>query len=674
MNRPRLFLSAVTSELCTSREAVAATLAVLGYDVVVEDQFPTGYGELWQWLREQIDSCEGLVQLVGKAYGTERPQSDPDHGRVSYTQAEFDYARSKGKRTWVFIVGDGCTRDMPLGQLDLPGEPSHPDPAGYQAERRKLQEAYVARIRQQNHLWHDVGNDLQLQNVVLRLRDDLKELREGFEKQHRDLLSKVDRVRESIERVESAALQAAVVTIARIRAHLQQTAEETHQRELGAAEAVADWKKRQQLRDAATVAHHGRLARIDELATSFDEIEGRGTTTTVFHEMTRILAEQGVDEAVAYVESQRSSILDAVKARASAAHQRNRADLTPLLKSAGLYGARGDTDDAHRLYRDILSAEPDWPDALHETFWFHADQGDIAQIRNTLGAARSEYDEADRLAKRLTTIDPGNTEWQRDLSVSHNKLGNLAQAQGDLAAAARYYGDGLEIAKTLAAKDPGNTEWQRDLAISYEKLGNLAQAQGDLAAAARYYGEDLEITKTPAAKDPGNAEWQRDLSISYEKLGNLAQARGDLDAAARYYGDGLDIRQTLAEKDLGNTKWQRDLSISYENLGNLAQAQGDLEAAARYYGEGLEITKTLAAKDPGNAEWQRDLLVSFYRLSGLATQQQQPDEALVNAKAALEIAEELVRLHPTNATFQRDIKIVRSLIDKLQQKPPPGGP
>jgi len=42
----------------------------------------------------------------------------------------------------VLFAGDGCTHDLPLEQLDLPRELEHPDPAGYPAERRALQEAW----------------------------------------------------------------------------------------------------------------------------------------------------------------------------------------------------------------------------------------------------------------------------------------------------------------------------------------------------------------------------------------------------------------------------------------------------------------------------------------------------------------------------------------------------
>lgn len=62
MNRPRIFISAVSEELSSARQTVSATVRTLGFDPVSQDDFPTGHGELKQWLREQIDSSEGLIK------------------------------------------------------------------------------------------------------------------------------------------------------------------------------------------------------------------------------------------------------------------------------------------------------------------------------------------------------------------------------------------------------------------------------------------------------------------------------------------------------------------------------------------------------------------------------------------------------------------------------------
>jgi hypothetical protein len=65
-----------------------------------------------------------------------------------------------------------------------------------------------------------------------------------------------------------------------------------------------------------------RKKRIEELAASFAEIKGSGAAINVFTEMIRILTEQGVDETIAYVGTQRPSILKAVGDIAKTAHER----------------------------------------------------------------------------------------------------------------------------------------------------------------------------------------------------------------------------------------------------------------------------------------------------------------------------------------------------------------
>ena len=61
--KPRIFISAVTSEFGTARQLVANVLSRLGYDPVWQDIFGTESGDLRQVLREKIDDCDGLIHL-----------------------------------------------------------------------------------------------------------------------------------------------------------------------------------------------------------------------------------------------------------------------------------------------------------------------------------------------------------------------------------------------------------------------------------------------------------------------------------------------------------------------------------------------------------------------------------------------------------------------------------
>src|SRR6516225_3104615 len=180
MNQPAVFISCVSPEFQHTRNRVATILTRLGYTPVIQEIFGTEPGDLRQVLRDKIDACEGLIQIVGQGYGAEPPTVDAEHGRVSYTQFEFLYARSQKKKTWLLFAGESCSRNTPLELLDLPGDPAYPDAAGYQAERRSLQLGYCMERKKDGHLYYDFTSDTDLELKVERLRHELAELGRAF--------------------------------------------------------------------------------------------------------------------------------------------------------------------------------------------------------------------------------------------------------------------------------------------------------------------------------------------------------------------------------------------------------------------------------------------------------------------------------------------------------------
>ena len=149
-----------------------------------------------------------------------------------------------------------------------------------------------------------------------------------------------------------------------------ESVERTRQAALADAQKAKGWTERERLRQAAEKAYAGRISRIDELAASSAEIEGTASSSQVFDEMTRILAEEGVNQALAYAATQRPGILEKVKARADAAREKNRSDLLPLFKSAQLEAERNHPAEAEHLFADILALEPDWAEPRNAFAWF----------------------------------------------------------------------------------------------------------------------------------------------------------------------------------------------------------------------------------------------------------------------------------------------------------------
>src|SRR5580692_1746393 len=392
MNQPSVFISCISPEFRQIRSRVAAILTRLGYTPIIQEIFGTEPGDLRQVLRDKIDACEGLIQIVGQGYGAEPPTVDADYGRVSYTQFEFLYARSQKKKTWLIFAGDACTRDTPLDRLDLPNDPAHPDPAGYQAEYRALQLTYRNERQKDGHLRHTATSDIDLELKVERLRDELSELRRAFKLWQNKVLrafalcfvllalicggvwwfgySQHKEIKEISE-------EARHITKDKIRAQLLESVEHTRQAALADAEKDKAWQERERLRKAAEKTYAESISRIDELAASFSEIEGTAKSSQVFDEMTRILAGQGVGQALAYVATQQPGILERVKGRTAAASEKNRVDLLPLLKRAELLADRNQPDNAENIFANILVYEPDWPDARNAFAWFLIHRGEV---------------------------------------------------------------------------------------------------------------------------------------------------------------------------------------------------------------------------------------------------------------------------------------------------------
>jgi hypothetical protein len=394
MNQPLVFISCVSPEFRQTRSRVAAILTRLGYTPVIQEIFGTEPGDLRQVLRDKIDACEGLIQIVGHGYGAEPPTVDANYGRVSYTQFEFFYARAQKKKTWLLFAGDACTRDTPLERLDLPNDTAHPDPIGYQAERRVLQLTYCNERKKDGHLYHTATSDTDIELKVERLRDQLAKLRQAFNLWQNKVLRAFTAVLVLLaiiggsvwwfgsmqhHEIQQISADARHITREKIRAQLLESVERTRQAALADAQKTKGWEERERLHQAAEKAYAGSISRIDELAASFAEIEGTDRSTQVFNEMTRIIAEEGVDQAIAYVATQRPSILEKVRARAANAREKNRTDLLPLLKSAQLETERNHPAEAEHLFTEILALEPDWSEPRNAFAWFLIQRGQVIE-------------------------------------------------------------------------------------------------------------------------------------------------------------------------------------------------------------------------------------------------------------------------------------------------------
>ena len=173
VKKPRIFISAVSSELGPARSLVAETLQFMGHEPEWQESFSTDSGDLREMLQRRIDNCDAVFQLIGFRYGAEPPTIEDDIWRVSYTQFEAIYAKQTGKPVWYFIA------DQSFPVLD----------AGKESDDAKdLQLKYRDLIESGTDLYCPVTGNSELEIRVLRMRDELVEIRKGLDRRLRVIL------------------------------------------------------------------------------------------------------------------------------------------------------------------------------------------------------------------------------------------------------------------------------------------------------------------------------------------------------------------------------------------------------------------------------------------------------------------------------------------------------
>lgn len=167
---PSIFISATSSDLASARDLVAKILTSMGYTPIWQDIAATDAGKLLDVLRARMDPCSAMIQLVGTRFGAAPPDPDPQFGRVSYTQYEAFYFEWVHKPvTYIFL------------NEDFPTDPCIPEPPDLKA----LQTAYRQSLKDRGVLRYPASSDLELENRILRIRDELAVIRQQLERGRR---------------------------------------------------------------------------------------------------------------------------------------------------------------------------------------------------------------------------------------------------------------------------------------------------------------------------------------------------------------------------------------------------------------------------------------------------------------------------------------------------------
>jgi tetratricopeptide (TPR) repeat protein len=575
MSPPKVFISATSADLHSARQAIKEALLTIGCHPVEQTTFPPDWRQVDRMLRERISDCQALIHLVGMRYGAEPDPAtlSPGKPRRSYTQMEYDIGRElqakRGERrfrVYTFV----CDEDFPY---DVAPE-TEPD------EKQALQQQHRTRILEGARLYEKVSEPDALRQRVLAIREKVLQLKKMQDRRILATLVGVVLIALSLtgigygvyrsyqdlpgQMAEQVAQQLDPEAVAtRLRREIQTRFE----KEAEAARAEGkNWEVLRELerrRDAA-------LGRVDDVISTIKEGLA-GKPSPVFVEASRILEREGVDAAIAYLESHQSDQLARVEraaAQVEAAQQGLQRELRPLILQAELHQIRLEWDQALKLLQTVTDKAPQWFEA-----------------RNSLGVllfTLARYKEAEphmRAAARLAKP-----------SEEATALSNLATLLQDT--------NRLEEAEPLMRRalaiDEANYGLERpDVARDLNNLAQLLQATNRLGEAEPLMRRALAIDES--SYGPEHPDVARDLN----NLAGLLQATNRLGEAEPL------MRRALAIDEVSYGSEHPNVARDLNNLALLLQVTNRLEEAEPLMRRALAIDE--ASYGPEHPNMARDL-------------------------------------------------------------------
>jgi Flp pilus assembly protein TadD len=185
----------------------------------------------------------------------------------------------------------------------------------------------------------------------------------------------------------------------------------------------------------------------------------------------------------------------------------------------------GKLAEADKIYRQVLSHNPNHPEALH--------------LLGAVAGQVGRLDAAIELIRRAITINPGAAEY-------HYNLGNILRDKKRLDEAIMEYRQALKLRPNFVQ--------------AQNNLGSLLRDQGLLDEAIAAFGEARRI-------DPGGAE-------VYNNLGSALREKGNPDEAIIAYRQALRLKPDLAEA-------HNNLGVALGDLGLLEEATAEFRQAIR---------------------------------------------------------------------------------------------
>lgn len=600
-------------------------------------------------LRQKIDQCPGVVQLVGQCYGAEPPTGDPAFGRVSYTQYEALYARQRGKKVWYLFIDE----TFPIDQHEPESE-----------EVRELQATYRRRVQVDAHLFHALSSRDALEAGVLKLRDDLTRLRRGAKlwaagvailllisvgigfwllQGQRQAASEMHQVVTEMQK-----LRQGILAYPEVESRVRQT--QTTKDPVALQERVYTELSKQLGVDVKLLKENA--PRLFENwkhapdATSFE----RATAAYVakdYGEAER-LALQAAEEAKKSAPVKSSDVVRAFKLAGIAAQRNTQYDramehfraaekLTDPEKEpeewatvqeeiAGVLSRQGHFGDEENVLRKVVEVRTrKFGPQQRETLESRATLASAKSAQAKYAAAEAEFRELTKLDEKLLGPEDPNTLWCREsLAQTLMNQGKYGEAESEFREIVKLNDKvlGPEHSATLMARN--------NLATAVLHRGNGAEAKMEFDAL-------MQLNeKLVGPEHPDTLLARYNLAITLIDLQAYQEAEGHLREVVRLRTKvlGPEHRDTL--------KARRVIALAWERLHH------DKEADAEFREVVALSEKVLAADDPERIDSYGSLASSLFRRNQFA-------EAKLYAQRAVEGARKVLGAHHPRTKSYEDL-------------------
>ncbi|MEL7500602.1 MAG: tetratricopeptide repeat protein [Planctomycetota bacterium] len=566
----RVFISATTGDLGSIRQLAKEALLSMDCHPVEQTNFPPDYRTVREILKEKISGCQAVIHIVGQRYGAEPNPAKLPNGasRRSYTQIEYDLAKQLNKKVYVFL----CPNSFPFNDCEPESD-----------EKQRLQQAHRNQLSAGDQIWTKVTGSDELAVRIRELQLELDELRDRVQRSTIGvfagaaflvfllcgLIYGISRLGGDVVDLESTVVAGAQQTAEEIRklyedpdvlvGKLKSNIRKRADDQIANAKSVeANWRRIQEIekeRDSA-------LDRVDDLVVTIREGLS-GEPDPIFSEAARLLAEEGVEEAITFLESKQPETLDEVDLllqRQAEDETRKRKLLARILLKADLHKTNLEYDKSRELYKTVASKASQWSRArwafgllLIELAEFEAAEphliaaqefaeGDderfvAANCLGTLYLVQARYGEAEPLIRRALAINEQIVGSEHpNVAKGLSNLGLLLMRTNRLAEAEPMMRRAMAIdEKVYGAEDP---KVARDL----NNLGQLLKETNQLAEAEPMMRRAMAIDeKVYGAEHPNVARDLSNLAQLLQETNQLAEVEQMIRRAMaideRFYGN-----------------------------------------------------------------------------------------------------------------------------------------